>query len=115
ESVDLNARLSSILGLLQRSLGENVEVKIKPARKLWPAVVDATQVDDAVVNLAINARDAMPEGGTLAIETENVSLDEDYATQHAEVAPGDYVMLAVSDTGTGMSPEVVARVFEPFF
>jgi PAS domain S-box-containing protein len=115
ESVDLNARLASITGLLQRSLGENVQVRIKPARKLWPAVVDATQVDDALVNLAINARDAMPTGGTLAIETENVALDEDYAAQHVEVTPGDYVMLAVSDTGTGMPPDVIARVFEPFF
>jgi CheY-like chemotaxis protein len=115
ESVDLNARLSNILGLLQRSLGENIHVRIKPARKLWPAVVDATQVDDAVVNLAINARDAMPDGGILSIETQNVALDEDYAAQHVEVTPGDYVMLAVSDTGTGMTPEVIARVFEPFF
>jgi len=115
ESVDLNARLASLDGLLQRSLGEDIHVRIKPARQLWPAVVDATQVDDAVVNLAINARDAMPAGGTLTIETENVALDEDYAAQHLEVAAGDYVMLAVSDTGTGMPPEVIARVFEPFF
>jgi PAS domain S-box-containing protein len=115
EPVDLNARLPNILGLLQRALGENVNVRIKPAKRLWPAIVDPTQVDDALVNLAINARDAMPDGGTLTIETQNVSLDDDYAASHVEVSAGDYVMLAVSDTGTGMSPDVIARAFEPFF
>jgi PAS domain S-box-containing protein len=115
EPVDLDVRLQSILGLLQRSLGENVKVRIKPASHLWPAIVDPTQVDDAIVNLAINARDAMPQGGTLTIETQNVTLDEEYAAQNFEVAPGDYVMVAVSDTGTGMEPEVAARAFEPFF
>jgi PAS domain S-box-containing protein len=115
EAVDLNARLQSIEGLLRRSLGEDFVVRIKAAEGLWPAVVDPTQVDDAVVNLAINARDAMRGGGTLTIETENVMLDEDYAAHHAEVVPGPYVMLAISDTGTGMPPEVAARAFEPFF
>ena len=115
EPVDLNGRLPDILALLQRSLGEKVEVRLKTAQFLWPAIVDPTQVDDAVVNLAINARDAMPEGGVLTIETRNVVLDEDYAANQVEAVPGDYVMLAVSDTGTGMSPEVIARAFEPFF
>jgi CheY-like chemotaxis protein len=115
EAIDLNARLPDILSLLERTLGENVNVRIKPARDLWPATVDPTQVDDAIVNLAINARDAMPDGGTLTIETQNVILDEDYAAHHVEVVPGDYVMLAVSDTGTGMPPDVIARAFEPFF
>jgi PAS domain S-box-containing protein len=115
EAVDLNVRLTNILGMLQRSLGETVHVRVNAATGLWPATVDPTQVDDALVNLAINARDAMPKGGTLTIETQNVALDEDYAAHHVEVVPGDYVMLAVSDTGTGMSPEVIARAFEPFF
>ena len=115
EPIDLNARLPNILGLLQRSLSENIEVRVKSAKKLWPAIVDPTQVDDAIVNLAINARDAMPDGGTLTIETRNTHLDEEYAAHHAEVAPGDYVMLAVTDTGTGLSPETVSRAFEPFF
>jgi PAS domain S-box-containing protein len=115
EAVDLNARLPNVLGLLQRSLGERVKVRVKAAKGLWSATVDPTQVDDALVNLAINARDAMPDGGTLTIETQNVALDEDYAAHHVEVRSGDYVMLAVSDTGTGMTPDVVARAFEPFF
>ena len=115
EAIDLNARLPNLLGLLQRTLGETIHIRVKSATGLWPAIVDASQVDDAIVNLAINARDAMAGGGTLTIETENVALDEDYAAHHVEVRPGDYVMLAVSDTGSGMSPDVIARAFEPFF
>jgi PAS domain S-box-containing protein len=114
-SVDLNVRIDDILGLLQRTLGETIELRVKKAKDLWPALLDPTQVDDALVNLAINARDAMAEGGALSIETQNVRLDEDYAAQQVEVAPGDYVMLAVSDSGTGMSPDVLSRVFDPFF
>lgn len=115
EAVDLNARLPNVIGLLHRVLGENVAIRSRPTEGLWLANVDSTQVDDALVNLAINARDAMPEGGTLTIETSNVQLDEDYAAHHVEVRPGDYVMLAVSDTGTGMTQEVIDRAFEPFF
>ncbi|MGQ0589071.1 MAG: CHASE3 domain-containing protein [Sphingosinicella sp.] len=114
-ALDLNERLPAIIGLLKRTLGEAINIQTKPVEGLWPAMVDPTQVDDALVNLAINARDAMPEGGSLTIETGNEVLDEDYAAQNAEVAPGDYVMLAVSDTGTGMAPAVITRAFEPFF
>ena len=114
-SVDLGERLPNVIGLLQRALGENVQLQVRMAEGLWPAIIDPTQVDDALLNLAINGRDAMPGGGTLTIETQNVHLDEDYAAHHVEVAPGDYVMLAVSDTGTGMAPDVLARAFEPFF
>lgn len=114
-SIDLGERIPNVIGLLQRALGENVQLQVRMAEGLWPAVIDPTQVDDALLNLAINARDAMPDGGTLSIETQNVHLDEDYAAHHVEVTPGDYVMLAVSDTGTGMEPEVVARAFDPFF
>jgi PAS domain S-box-containing protein len=115
EAVDLNARLTNIFGMLKRSLGETVDIRVEAAADIWPATVDPTQVDDALVNLAINARDAMRDGGTLTIETQNVTLDEDYAAHHLEVTAGDYVMLAVSDTGSGMAPDVVARAFEPFF
>ena len=113
-SVDLGERIPNVIGLLQRALGENVQLQVRMAEELWPAIIDPTQVDDALLNLAINSRDAMPDGGTLTIETQNVHLDEDYAAHHVEVAPGDYVMLAVSDTGTGMEPEVLARAFDPF-
>jgi PAS domain S-box-containing protein len=115
EAIDLNARLPNIMSLLHRVIGENVTVRSRPADGLWLAHVDSTQVDDALVNLAINARDAMPEGGTLTIETSNIHIDEDYAAHHVEVRPGEYVMLAVSDTGTGMAQDVIDRAFEPFF
>jgi PAS domain S-box-containing protein len=114
-AVDLNDRLPTIIPLLERTLGENIRVKVDPAAGLWTAQIDASQVDDALVNLAINARDAMPDGGALVIETANVVLDADYAAHHAEVVPGEYVMLAVSDTGTGMTSDTIARAFEPFF
>lgn len=114
-ALDLNERLPAITALLRRSLGENIQINVHPSESLWPALVDPTQVDDALVNLAINARDAMPEGGSLTIETANITLDEDYAAHHVEVTPGEYVMLAVSDSGTGMPPAVIANAFEPFF
>jgi PAS domain S-box-containing protein len=113
--LDLNGRLPAITGLLRRTLGEGVRFEVHPGEDLWSALIDPTQVDDALVNLAINARDAMPDGGTLTVETANVVLDEDYAAHHIEVTPGHYVMLAVSDSGTGMSPEIIARAFDPFF
>jgi PAS domain S-box-containing protein len=112
---DLNERLPDLVQLLQRSLGEAVQIQTHTAPDLWQALADPSQVDDAVVNLAINARDAMPEGGVLTIETANVFLDDDYAQSHLDVASGEYVMLAVTDTGAGMTPEVAARAFEPFF
>lgn len=114
-AVNLNERLPPMTALLQRTLGESIKLQVFAGPDLWPALVDPTQVDDALVNLAINARDAMAGSGVLTIETGNVTLDEDYAAHHLEVTPGEYVMLAVSDTGAGMTPEVVARAFEPFF
>jgi len=112
---NLSERLPDIVQLLRRSLGEAVKIDTRSPDGLWDALADPSQVDDAIVNLAINARDAMPDGGRLIIETANVELDEDYARQHVDVTAGHYVMLAVTDSGSGMTPEVAARALEPFF
>ena len=114
-SVDFNRLIDDMDELLRRTLGEHVEVELKLADDLWPALADSGQVENSLLNLAINARDAMPDGGKLTIETSNMHLDEDYASSNAEVAAGDYVMMTVTDTGTGMPPDVLAHVFEPFF
>ena len=114
-SVDFNRLVGDMDQLLRRTLGEHVEIELKLAADLWPALADSGQVENSLLNLAINARDAMPEGGKLTIETGNVHLDDDYAGNNAEVTPGDYVMMTVTDTGTGMPPDVLAHVFEPFF
>ena len=106
--INLSAMLPDMAELLRRTLGAHIEVRVVDAAGLWPAMADAVQVESALLNLALNARDAMPEGGRLTIELANKVLDEGYARQHAEVTPGDYVMLGVSDTGTGMPPEVLA-------
>ena len=114
--VDLNRLATEMTsGMLRRSLGERIDIKIIESAGLWPAYADPAQIENAILNLAINARDAMPEGGKLTIETANVTLDQQYAEQNEEVTPGQYVMIAVSDAGTGMTPDVVARAFEPFF
>lgn len=114
-AMNLNDRLPGVVDLLRRTLGENVRIALELGPDLWPVRVDASQVDDALVNLSINARDAMPEGGVLTIRTANVQLDREAAARLFDAEPGDYVMLAVSDTGHGMEPDVLARVFEPFF
>ena len=101
--------------LLHRTLGEAVEIALELSADLWPTLVDPVQLEASLVNLATNARDAMPSGGRLVIATGNRHLDPVYAASHVGVAPGDYVMISVTDTGTGMAPEVLARVFEPFF
>lgn len=111
----LNERVPGLVSILARTLGEHIRITTILAPGLWPARADPFQVDDALVNLGINARDAMPKGGDLTIETANVHLDDGYAAANAEVVPGDYVMLAVSDTGTGMTTEVAERAVEPFF
>jgi len=113
--VDLNEAVRSAAAMLERTLGEDIAMKLALADALWPATVDPSQLGDSIVNLAVNARDAMRRGGRLVIETENVHLDDDYAAQNADVTAGDYVAVVVSDTGTGMPPDVVERVFEPFF
>ena len=101
--------------MLTRALGEHIKVELRVAGGLWPVVVDAAQLESAITNLAINARDAMPGGGTLVIAARNTELDEDYASQNAEVLAGEYVLIEISDNGSGMSAETLARVFEPFF
>ncbi len=111
----INDMLPDVVAVLKRTLGASITINLAPHPDLWPAYADASQVQDAVLNLAINARDAMPEGGVLTIETGNITLDEDYARENVEVKPGDYAMLAVSDTGTGIPPDIMKRVLEPFF
>ncbi len=114
-SLDLNALVRGLEAMLGRLLGENIRIVLRLAPGLDSMLADRGQVEQVCVNLAVNARDAMPDGGTLTIETSNVHLDDAYAAAHAEVVPGDYVMLAVSDMGVGMSEEVKQHLFEPFF
>jgi PAS domain S-box-containing protein len=113
--LDLNAVVLDIQGMLGRLIGEDVKVVVGPAAELGSVKADRGQVEQIVMNLAVNARDAMPKGGTLTIATSDVELDEDYAATHIGVTPGSYVALTVTDTGTGMTPQVQARLFEPFF
>jgi CheY-like chemotaxis protein len=101
--------------LLHRTLGETIDVQTVLAGGLWRAEIDRPQLEAAIVNLAINARDAMPEGGKLTIETGNAYLDREYAAEGEDVRPGQYVMVAVTDTGSGIPPHVLPQVFEPFF
>jgi PAS domain S-box-containing protein len=115
EDVDFNRLAADLEDLLRRTLGEDIEIEMKLNPQLWRALSDKGQVENALLNIALNARDAMPTGGKLTIETGNVHLDEDYAVHNTEVTPGDYVMLAVTDTGKGMAAEVLERAFEPFF
>jgi signal transduction histidine kinase/ActR/RegA family two-component response regulator len=115
QRTDINKLVTEITKLLDRTLGEEVGIALDLDDTLWPTAVDPAQLESSLANLATNARDAMPNGGELTITTGNRQLDEDYASQHAEVTPGDYAMIEVSDSGGGMPPEVRARVFEPFF
>jgi PAS domain S-box-containing protein len=115
ERLRLSDLAAGMEDLLRRTLGEHVEIEMKLRRDLWPAFADRGQVESALLNLAINARDAMPHGGKLTIETDNVHLDATYAAHNTDVMAGDYVALAVTDTGNGMTPEVLARACEPFF
>ncbi len=113
--VDANRLIADCAKLLRRTLAENIEVRVEPGDDIWPIIVDPTQLEAAITNLATNARDAMPEGGRLTISTRNGSLDADYAEQHAEVVPGDYVVIGVRDTGTGIPAASLEKIFEPFF
>jgi len=115
ERCDLNDRVKDTVELLTRTLGEQIIVSLKLSPSACPAVVNPGDVDNAILNLAINARDAMPNGGKLTIETRHVTLDADAAGRIANARPGNYVMMTVNDTGEGMSPEVLKRAMEPLF
>ncbi|OJH37668.1 ATP-binding protein [Cystobacter ferrugineus] len=115
KSVDMNALVSGMEDLLLRTLGEHITLRVRPGARPWRVYTDPHQLENALLNLCINARDAMPEGGTLTIETSNTHLDERFARREEGLVPGDYAVLSVTDTGTGVPPELRARIFEPFF
>src|ERR1700722_12270170 len=113
--LDLNGVVTENLKMLTRVIGEDIDLVMVPASSLGAVRADAGQIDQVIMNLAVNARDAMPSGGKLTIETSNVSLDEEYARFHAPLRAGEYVMLSISDTGLGMDSETQSHIFEPFF
>lgn len=113
--LDLNDTIYEIKKMLQRTIPEHIIIETALTADLWPIKIDPNQLEQVMLNLAINARDAMPHGGRLTIETVNMTLDEEYARNHLAMEPGDYVVLTISDTGTGMNEEIQARIFEPFF
>jgi PAS domain S-box-containing protein len=113
--LDLNEIVPRVVSVLKQTLGEHIRIEMALAPELWRTRADPSRLEDAILNLAVNARDAMPKGGRLLLETANVHLDEQYAHDNVEVTAGDYVAVYVSDSGTGMSAEVIERAFEPFF
>ena len=115
EIVNLGHLMREVLPLIRRALGEAVTVECVTAGGLWNTLLDASEFQSAVLNLSINARDAMPEGGKLTIEVVNAALDDAYAARHAEVEPGQYVLFAITDTGKGMDATTMARALDPFF
>jgi PAS domain S-box-containing protein len=114
-AVDAHQLMAAMDALLRRTLPENIELELVRGAGLWSALVDPVQLESAVLNLVLNARDAMAQGGKITLETANASIDQEYADRHADVLPGQYVLLSVSDTGDGMTPAQLARAFEPFF
>lgn len=115
EVVNVNQLIIHMDTLLQRTLGEHITIEVVQQAEVWTALVDPAQLESALLNLCLNARDAMPQGGQLTIQTANAYLDQDYANQHVDTAPGDYVLITISDTGIGVPPEHLERVYEPFF
>jgi len=115
QSTDINKLVSGMSEMITRSLGETIAVEVVAGAGLWLTQVDASQLENALLNLCINARDAMPDGGGLTIETANCHLDEAYSRQHPGIPSGQYVLLAVTDSGTGMNSEILSKAFDPFF
>ena len=115
EPVEANRLVSGMSEMLRRTLGETIRLETVLAGGLWRTRVDPQQLENAIINLAVNARDAMPEGGSITIETANSYLDESYVADHPGATAGQYVMIAITDTGLGMPQEVIARAFDPFF
>ena len=113
--IEINELVAEAGKMLSPTLGEHIEIRLKFARDIWPAVADPTQLTSALLNLAVNARDAMPGGGHLMLETGNVILDESYVQTVKDVPPGNYVMIAITDTGTGIPAEIRDKIFEPFY
>ncbi|MBZ5513137.1 MAG: PAS domain S-box protein [Acidobacteriia bacterium] len=113
--MDLNSVLADIGRMLPRLIGEDIQVEIRPGASLWKVKADPVQIGQVIMNLAVNARDAMPRGGQLVLETSNAHLDDDYARKHVGVSPGEHVMLTVSDTGCGIPADILPHIFEPFF
>jgi two-component system cell cycle sensor histidine kinase/response regulator CckA len=114
-SVNLNDTLSNLMSMLRRIIGEDVEIRCRQQPGLCSVLANSGQIEQVIMNLAVNARDAMPDGGLLLIATRNVTLDEAYCREHAWAKPGHYVLVSVSDNGVGMDAEVQRRIFEPFF
>src|SRR5207253_4191935 len=115
EALDLNQVVANMEKMLRRLLGEDVELATSLDPQLGEVRADPSQVDQVILNLAVNARDAMPGGGQLTIETANVNIDDAGPRPHVDLEPGDYVVLAITDTGIGMDEATLARIFEPFF
>jgi len=113
--LDLNKTIENMLKMLQRLIGENINLTLLPGDDLWPVKIDVTQVDQTLANLCVNARDAIADVGKITIQTNNMTFDEDYCTDHLGFIPGDYVMLSISDDGCGMDKETRDKIFEPFF
>jgi signal transduction histidine kinase/CheY-like chemotaxis protein len=115
QALDANRLVNGMSDLLHRTTGDHIRVETVTGAGIWTCFADSSQLENALLNLAVNARDAMPDGGRMTIETANADLDDRYAETHAEVRAGQYVMISVSDTGTGMPEDVIARAFDPFF
>lgn len=113
--IDINAHLQQFTPLLRRTLGQHIEVSFLPGAHVWPVLIDVANLEAAITNLAVNARDAMPQGGRLLLQTENATLDQTYAEANPGATPGDYVSFVITDTGNGMPTEVIDHIFEPFF